>query len=228
MPQHSQPRMHLPVVPALCIHAVDAKNLQLAAINLRRKDGNHASILVIEKSAFGCWKNQQRHAAVSENQQLHLTVEFAAVPFVVFAIHWRASRVSYTALPKIEAVDQDLVVVQFGKEASQNARLLRPKVRDASRGSPRSPSASLRAGFRRAKNACSRMTIKLHHYAGFQSGRDLPYDVIRTMRMLTEEDVRQKLDPVRLIAALESVFRDRYPSTEIPLRTHINLDSGIF
>src|SRR5205807_2800566 len=48
------------------------------------------------------------------------------------------------------------------------------------------------------------------------------------MRMLTEEDVRQKLDPARLIAALESAFRDRYPSTEIPLRTHINLDSGIF
>src|SRR5207247_3526506 len=32
----------------------------------------------------------------------------------------------------------------------------------------------------------------------------------------------------RLIAALESAFRDRYLSTEIPLRTHINLDSGIF
>src|SRR5205814_10228830 len=48
------------------------------------------------------------------------------------------------------------------------------------------------------------------------------------MRMLTEEDVRQKLDPAHLIAALESAFRDRYPSTEIPLRTHINLDSGIF
>jgi hypothetical protein len=30
------------------------------------------------------------------------------------------------------------VVVQFGKEASQNARLLRRKERDASRGSPRS------------------------------------------------------------------------------------------
>src|SRR2546426_4133120 len=48
------------------------------------------------------------------------------------------------------------------------------------------------------------------------------------MRMLTEEDVRQKLDPARLIAALESAFRDRYPSTEIPLSTHINLTSGIF
>ena len=38
--------------------------------------------------------------------------------------------------------------------------------RDASRGSPRSPSASLRAGFRCAKNACSRMTIKLPLRAG--------------------------------------------------------------
>jgi ornithine cyclodeaminase/alanine dehydrogenase-like protein (mu-crystallin family) len=56
----------------------------------------------------------------------------------------------------------------------------------------------------------------------------LPYDVIRAMQMLTEEDVRQKLDPARLIAALESAFRDRYPSAEIPRRTHINLDSGIF
>src|SRR2546427_2270023 len=108
MPQYSQPRMHLLVVPALGIDAVDAKNLQLAAINLRRKDGNHASIFVIEKSAFGCRKNQQRHAAVSENQQLHLTVEFAAVPFVIFAIHRRASQVFYTPQLKIENVDQVL------------------------------------------------------------------------------------------------------------------------
>src|SRR3989442_10653367 len=104
MPQYSQPRMHLLVVPALGIDAVDAKNLQLAAINLRRKDGNHASIFVIEKSAFGCWKNQQRHAAVSENQQLHLTVEFAAVPFVVFALHWRSRPVPYTAFTQIAPV----------------------------------------------------------------------------------------------------------------------------
>src|SRR5438445_11344431 len=48
------------------------------------------------------------------------------------------------------------------------------------------------------------------------------------MRMLTEEDGRQKLDPARLIAALASAFRDRYPSTEIALRTHINLGSGVF
>src|SRR5256885_5275639 len=97
MPQYSQPRMHLLVVPALGIDAVDAKNLQLAAINLRRKDGNHASVFVIAKSAFGCRKDQQRHASLSKNQQLHLTVEFAAVPFVIFAIHRRGSEGTLTA-----------------------------------------------------------------------------------------------------------------------------------
>src|SRR5207245_11314863 len=106
MPQYSQPRMHLLVVPALGIDAVDAKNLQLAAINLRRKDGNHASVFVIEKSAFGCRKDQQRHASLSKNQQLHLTVEFAAVPFVIFAIHRRANDVFYTAQLKMQSIYQ--------------------------------------------------------------------------------------------------------------------------
>jgi ornithine cyclodeaminase/alanine dehydrogenase-like protein (mu-crystallin family) len=48
------------------------------------------------------------------------------------------------------------------------------------------------------------------------------------MPALTEDDVRQRLDPASLIVALEVAFRDRYSSTEIPLRTHINLGSGIF
>lgn len=48
------------------------------------------------------------------------------------------------------------------------------------------------------------------------------------MRTLTEDDVRQRLDLMRLIAAMEAAFRDRYSSSEIPLRTHINLGSGIF
>src|SRR5438445_13096477 len=107
MPQHSQPRMHLPLLPALCIHAVEAKNLQLATINLRRKDGDHASVFVIEKSAFGCRKDQQRHASLSENQQLHLTIEFTAVPCVVFASHRRARRVSYTAVRNTQTLEQD-------------------------------------------------------------------------------------------------------------------------
>jgi ornithine cyclodeaminase len=45
---------------------------------------------------------------------------------------------------------------------------------------------------------------------------------------LTEVDVRQLLDPAQLVAALESAFRDRYPSISLPPRTHAELAHGIF
>jgi len=48
------------------------------------------------------------------------------------------------------------------------------------------------------------------------------------MITLTEDQVRSRLDPTRVIAAIESAFRDRYPSTLIPTRTHINLTGGVF
>ena len=48
------------------------------------------------------------------------------------------------------------------------------------------------------------------------------------MTTLTEDDFRQRLDPARVIAAIESAFHDRYPSTLIPTRTHMNLTGGIF
>jgi ornithine cyclodeaminase/alanine dehydrogenase-like protein (mu-crystallin family) len=45
---------------------------------------------------------------------------------------------------------------------------------------------------------------------------------------LTEADVRRLLDPVELCLALESAFRDRYPSISLPPRTHAELAHGIF
>jgi ornithine cyclodeaminase/alanine dehydrogenase-like protein (mu-crystallin family) len=45
---------------------------------------------------------------------------------------------------------------------------------------------------------------------------------------LTEADVRRLLDPLQLCAALESAFRDRYPSISLPQRTHAELAHGIF
>jgi ornithine cyclodeaminase len=45
---------------------------------------------------------------------------------------------------------------------------------------------------------------------------------------LTEADVRRLLNPVDLCAALESAFRDRYPSLSLPPRTHAELAHGIF
>jgi len=45
---------------------------------------------------------------------------------------------------------------------------------------------------------------------------------------LTEADVLRRLDPAQLCAALESAFRDRYPSISLPSRTHAELAHGIF
>jgi ornithine cyclodeaminase len=45
---------------------------------------------------------------------------------------------------------------------------------------------------------------------------------------LTEADVHRLLDPLQLCAALESAFRDRYPSISLPQRTHAELAHGIF
>jgi ornithine cyclodeaminase len=48
------------------------------------------------------------------------------------------------------------------------------------------------------------------------------------MQVLTEDEVRARLDPGRLIAAIETAFRERYPSVVVPPRTRVNLASGIF
>jgi len=45
---------------------------------------------------------------------------------------------------------------------------------------------------------------------------------------LTEQDVRRRLDPAQLIAALECAFRDRYPNVTIPERSFSRLAHGIF
>ncbi len=48
------------------------------------------------------------------------------------------------------------------------------------------------------------------------------------MQVLTEDEVRKRLDPDRVIAAIESAFRDRYPSTVIPARSNLQMSGGIF
>jgi ornithine cyclodeaminase/alanine dehydrogenase-like protein (mu-crystallin family) len=49
-----------------------------------------------------------------------------------------------------------------------------------------------------------------------------------TMQVLTEDDVRKRLHPDRVIAAIESAFRDRYLSTVIPVRPDLRMAQGIF
>jgi alanine dehydrogenase len=45
---------------------------------------------------------------------------------------------------------------------------------------------------------------------------------------LTEEQIRRRLDPMRVIAAIEAAFRDRHTSITIPHRTHIPMENGTF
>jgi alanine dehydrogenase len=48
------------------------------------------------------------------------------------------------------------------------------------------------------------------------------------MPPLSENDIQRLLDPAALIAAIETAFRDRYPTIVIPPRSHIATAAGIF
>jgi alanine dehydrogenase len=45
---------------------------------------------------------------------------------------------------------------------------------------------------------------------------------------LTEDDVRQRLNPIQVITAIESAFRNRYTDIAIPSRTHLPTTQGLF
>lgn len=48
------------------------------------------------------------------------------------------------------------------------------------------------------------------------------------MLAVTENEVKAKLDPERLIGALQDAFQKRYPDTLIPVRTQMKVADGIF
>ncbi len=48
------------------------------------------------------------------------------------------------------------------------------------------------------------------------------------MRVLTEAEVRGRLKPERVIAAIETAFRERYSSVIVPVRTQMRVAAGIF
>ena len=47
------------------------------------------------------------------------------------------------------------------------------------------------------------------------------------MQSIAEDEVRRRLDPAALIAALEAAFRDRFPHCRLPARTHIPTLAGV-
>jgi alanine dehydrogenase len=45
---------------------------------------------------------------------------------------------------------------------------------------------------------------------------------------MTEDQIEKNLDPMQVIGAIESAFRDRFPHAEIPVRSRIETDRGTF
>ena len=52
--------------------------------------------------------------------------------------------------------------------------------------------------------------------------------ILCTVYVLTEDELRERLEPDRVITAIESAFRDRYTSIVISARSHMNLAGGVF
>ncbi len=50
----------------------------------------------------------------------------------------------------------------------------------------------------------------------------------RRVKTLTEDDVKARLAPARLVSAIEDAFRSRYPRVLIPLRTQMRLADGVY
>jgi len=48
------------------------------------------------------------------------------------------------------------------------------------------------------------------------------------MNVLTENEVRKRLQPAQVVAAIEAAFRYRYHSTTVPARSQMNLATGVF
>jgi ornithine cyclodeaminase/alanine dehydrogenase-like protein (mu-crystallin family) len=51
---------------------------------------------------------------------------------------------------------------------------------------------------------------------------------LQAVQVLTEDDVRNRLPPAHVIAAIEAAFRHRYHSTVVPIRSQMNLATGVF
>src|SRR5690349_14374375 len=80
--------MHSPVVPALAIHRIWTEHLQLAALNLWDQRADHSSVFIFVEPPLRSGKNQQRDSPMSENKHFHLTMQFGAMSFMVFTVHW--------------------------------------------------------------------------------------------------------------------------------------------
>jgi hypothetical protein len=70
--------------------AVDGRyrdELEGSAVELVGNRADHAAILVLEETAHGRGEHDDRNTRMAEDEQLHVTVELAAVPAVIGSVH---------------------------------------------------------------------------------------------------------------------------------------------
>ena len=77
----------LAVVPALAIHGIDAKELQLAGVNSAGESSDHAAVFKLEKAPAGGGENHDRHAGMAKDEQLHRAARAGLIDLVIFPVH---------------------------------------------------------------------------------------------------------------------------------------------
>ena len=90
VPHYAYAGMNALVVPALRVHSIRTKDLQLTSVDSGRQRGNYAAILIFKKLAHGSGEDKQRRARMTEAQRFHVTVQFGAVSLEIFAVHDRS------------------------------------------------------------------------------------------------------------------------------------------
>src|SRR5439155_16162412 len=80
-------RMNRLVVPALVVHRVDERELNLAVIDFIGERCRDVHVIVFGEIARRRWKNHHRPAELSEPEKLHLFAEGGRPPLAVFAVH---------------------------------------------------------------------------------------------------------------------------------------------
>src|SRR5215472_7771888 len=90
VPLCPHPRFCTFVVPALRVDAIQAEDLQLAAIDFGGEQADHSAVFIVEKPPHGGWENQKRHSRMTEDQGFHIALQFVTVSLVVFPIHFES------------------------------------------------------------------------------------------------------------------------------------------
>ena len=150
-------RMNPAVVPAFRIHAIHAKDLQVAGVDFPGEFVDHAVVFKFEKAPLRGGKNQDGVASVAIGQQFHISAQAGGVPIVIIASHSGDSIFADAALSEMFIRPRHNQVTAGGKKVR---RILFVSIRLADKNAthchlleqPGSRTGSFRRIFRRCRS----------------------------------------------------------------------------